>query len=132
MKSPEFLRVKNLQAKCRLVCLLFLSFITIAGYGVNANGLNQQAFTVELLYSTEGCSANKTAFFGEYFPLANKANSHFRKYSLFTLFTHNRLVKVKLNNFSKRINPILTPARYIPIKTIPQNFGEHSFFSFTS
>jgi hypothetical protein len=132
MTKPEFLRLKNLPAKCLLACLLFFSFITIAGYSVKSNELIQQTVLIELLYSTEGRTTDKTALFRKHFALGNETTSHFRKYNLFNLVVYNRLVKVKANLFYKKSDRKPIVNWLTEIKTISQTADENASPSFTS
>jgi hypothetical protein len=131
MKRPVISKLKNLPAKCLLAWFLLFCFITIAGYSSSANSLRQQNFRIELSYSDAGRNANKTISYRKHLPV-NKTTFHFHKYGLIILQVHSKLSKVKFNSFSKKINSILTPIRFVQIKTIPQSSGEDSFSSYTS
>jgi hypothetical protein len=127
MRSKEFLRIKNLPAKCLLAFLLFFSFITIAGYCINARDINWQAFKVELLYSFKDKSANETALFRRYFPKINKTPLHSRKHNLFNLIVWNRLVKIKASIFEKKshLTPIIN--WLLKSRTAAQTSDENAF-----
>jgi hypothetical protein len=118
MRTREFLRIKSLPAKCLLACLLFFSFITIAGNSVNTKRLTLQTFRSELLYSTKEKTAKKAVLSGEYFSQAEKVTPRFRQYNLFNLVTYNRFQKVKVNLYTKRKNSTAIINWLLKIKTV--------------
>lgn len=132
MRSKELLKIKNLPAKCQVAFLLFFSCVTIAGYRINANEINLQAFKVELRYSFKGRSANETALFRRYFPKINKTTLHFRKYHLSNLIACNRLVKIKAIIFEKKSHLTLIINWLLKTRTAAQTSDENPFLSFAA
>jgi hypothetical protein len=130
LKLPDY---KKLAAKCLLIIYLFFNFIAIAGNGLYTNSTFQKSEQATLFYSTESNSTtNKIVSYRKCLRPAKKIFTHSLKYSLFNLLVHNRLVKAAFNSFSKKINSIPAPVRFVQIKTIPKSSGEVSFTSFTS
>jgi hypothetical protein len=129
LKNSDY---KGLPDTCLLAVYLFFSFIAIAGYRVNTNSVFRQREQTTLVYSTESSTTNRTVSYRKYVRPVKKIVVASLKYRLISLLVHNRLTKVKVNRFSKNLNPILTPVRFVQIKIIPQNSGEDHFTSFPS
>jgi len=132
MNDNKFFSLKSLPAKCLLACILFFSFITIAGCGVDAKCLTQQACKTELLYSAKEQVVKKTALFGEYSFLPVKTTYGFYRYNLFNLVAYNRLLKVKINLYNKRVYSRTIISWLNKIKTVPQTSAEKPFPYFTA
>ena len=133
MIKPKLPDYKRLSVKCLLTIYLFFSFIAIAGNGLYTNSIFRQSEQTTLFYSAEtNSTTNKIVSYWKCLRPAKKIFTHSLKYSLFNLLVHNRLVKAAFNSFSKKINSIPAPVRFVQIKTIPESSGEVSFSSFTS
>ncbi len=133
MIKLKLLDYKRLSATCLLTIYLFFSFITIAGDGFNTNSAFRQREQATLIYCVENSSTkNKISSYRGYLHPAKKILTPPLKYSLFHLLVYNMFVKAAFYSFSKKINFIPTPVRFVQVKTIPKSSGQQSFSSFTS
>lgn len=132
MNNSRTGHLNYLLVKCRLSFILFLSFITIAGYSVKAKGLAQQMFRTEFRYAPAERSAKKTVLYGEYASVQVYITPYCRSYHLFNLPSYNSLLKVKAGIFCKRmyIAPIIS--WLVKIKLASQASDDRLFSAITA